>query len=154
MAAVCGAIALLVPWLLHGWVGFLVCAGTALPALLFLVALVLPDQFRRGVRAMPDGFEVWRPLRRPVVIRYGDIRGLAVVAHGCDDPGNAMVFHIITAKVRIRVPDIDLHGTSVLDHLYVLPGFSGSAYQEALNVEVTGLHWLTGRRFVLLGNGD
>ena len=51
-------------------------------AALFLCGICFPSSFRRGLKVVPGGFEVWRPLRKALLIGYEEIKAIVAVARG------------------------------------------------------------------------
>ena len=137
----------------NSWLAYSLAVVIALVAAVFLLGILAPGKFKRGVCVSEDGFEVWRPLRRAIVIRYSDVVSVTAVARGDGDTNDDLIFRIGTRPATVSLEDADLFNTSVFDALRQIPGFSEASYAAARSHRATLLQALFGQRFTLLVRG-
>jgi hypothetical protein len=123
-------------------------------ALLFLCGICFPASFRRGIQVVADGFQVWRPLRKPSLVRYSEIKSIVAVARGDGENNDELTFCFGTPNAKLSVYDHDLYVTGVFDQLTQIPGFNQAAFDRASSHEATLRDWLFGRRFSLLSQRE
>lgn len=116
---------------------------------LFLWALVAPGRFVKGIRLVEDGFEWWRPLRSPVLVRYADITQMEAVCHGDCSGGDDMSFVFHTAVHKGELTEDDVYGTLIFRYVAELPGYMPERFQEALNHKPNWCHEVVGGKFTI-----
>ncbi len=132
------------------WLAYSLAVVIALVAVVFLLGILAPRKFKRGVSVSEGGFEVWRPLRRAILIRYSDVVSVTAIARGDGDTNDDLIFRVGTRRASVSLEDADLLNTCVLDGLRQIPGFSEANYAAARSHRATPLQAIFGRRFTLL----
>jgi hypothetical protein len=131
------------------WVGYGASALCFSVGAVFLVSVLVPSRFVRGIRTMPNGFELWRPLRKPLAIRYAELTRVVAVSRGEGDTSDELTFIVHTQRSRASIPEYDLHSTGAFDHVAALPGFKQDVLLLAMNHEATLLQAIIGKRFTV-----
>jgi len=132
------------------WLAHSVVMMIALVAAVLLRGMLAPGRFRRGVCVVEGGFDVWRPLCRPILIRYDEVISVTAISLGDGDTNDDLLFQNLHAASDRLVADADLFGTSVFDGLQLIAGFSMASDAAARSHRATSLQALFGQRFALL----
>jgi hypothetical protein len=122
-------------------------------AALFLCGICFPSSFLRGLTVVPGGFEVWRPLRKALRIRYEEIEAIAAVAHGGGDTSDELTFQVTTRTRKVSVHEYDFYVTGVFGELAQLDGFNQTAFDAASHHDASFRDWLIGKKFLLYVRG-
>ena len=139
---------------LPGWISVAASFLFLCLALLFLSSLVFPAKFRQGVQVVDCGFEVWRPLRKPLTLRYKEINEVVAVCRGAGENNDELIFLVKTASASASVLDHDIYVTGVLDSLASLPGFNPDEFDCASNHRATFRDLVFGKRFSIYVAGS
>jgi hypothetical protein len=116
-------------------------------AALFLCGIFFPSSFRRGLQVVPGGFEVCRPLRKPLLFKYEEIESLVAVARGDGATNDELTFRVVTRTGEVSVHEYDFYVTGVLDEFAKLNGFNQAAFEAASRHDASLRDRLVGRQF-------
>lgn len=136
---------------------FLAPAWVAIPSALFLTsvicvfvaAIVSPDRFIKGVKQTASGFEVYRPLRRPLTVSLPAIHSITAISRGGGENGDALDFCFNGDSWTVSVEEFDLYASGVIDRLHQLPGFSRTELNRAAEHQASWLDMFIGKKFVI-----
>jgi len=123
-------------------------------AALFLCGICFPSSFRRGLQVVPGGFEVCRPLHKPLLVKYEEIESIVAVARGEGDTSDELTFRVVTRAGAISINEYDFYVTGVFDDLAKLNGFNQAAFESASRHEASFHDWLVGKQFSLYVRGS
>lgn len=122
-------------------------------AALFLCGICVPSTFRRGLQVVPGGFEVWRALRKPLLVKYEEVESIVAIARGDGNTNDELIFRVVTRTGAISVHEYDFYVTGVFDDLARLKGFNQAAFESASRHEASLRDWLVGKQFSLYVRG-
>jgi len=136
---------------------FLAPTWVAIPSAVFLTsvicvfaaAIVSPGRFIKGVKQTDSGFEVYRPLRRPLSVSLSAIHSIKAISRGGGENGDALEFSFNGGGWTVSVEEFDLYASGVIDGLRHLPGFSHTELNRATEHEATWLDMFIGKKFVI-----
>ena len=136
---------------------FLAPAWVAIPSAVFLTSVIFvfvaavfsPDRFIKGVKQTDTGFEVYRPLRRPLPVSLSAIHRITAISRGGGENGDALDFSFNGGSWSVSVEEFDLYASGVIDRLRRLPGFSHTELNRAAEHEASWLDMFIGKKFVI-----
>lgn len=115
----------------------------------FSVALLFPDQTKRGIALFDGGFEFHAPMRTKKRILFSDILRIEGVCRGDGGTGDEVPFLLTTTHGDVFLPESDLYGTDVIKRLFDLPGFRRDVYSDAAAYELPFRESFSGKKFLL-----
>jgi hypothetical protein len=132
-----------------GWLGYAGSAFFFSLGSVFLLAILFPHRFVKGVRETEDEFELWRPLRRTLHVRYAEVRKILAVSRGGGEVNDELTDVIQIGRSGFSIEHVDFYDSGLCARISGLPGFNEPALREATHHDATILQTFVGKKFVI-----